>query len=147
MKMEGTALIHRPIDDVVEFMMDAHHDPVWDLQRAGGWLRFLSIASTEDGKRRDVFDIYEYAGPERLTRLMRHTRLPHIEITSTWAFVAVPDGTRLYVTTEVAPRGILKVLTPLIYMNLAKRATWVLAQLTRTLEYRELSSTVGPGDG
>jgi hypothetical protein len=146
MKMEGTALIHRPIDDVVDFMMDAHHDPVWDLQRAGGWLRFLSADRTEDGKRDDVFDIYEYAGPERLTRLMRHTRFPHIEITSTWAFVAVPDGTRLYVTMEVAPRGILNVLAPLIYLDMTKRAAWVLARLTRVLERRELSSTVGPGD-
>ena len=101
---------------------------------------------TEDGKHDDMFDIYEYAGPERLTRLMRHTRFPHIEITSTWAFVAVPDGTRLYVTMEVAPRGIVNVLAPLIYLDMTKRAAWVLARLTRVLERRELSSTVGPGD-
>jgi hypothetical protein len=147
MRIEGTTVIHLPIDDVVDFMMDERNDPVWDPQRAGGRLSFLGGRSAQAGERVDGFDIYEYDGPERLTRLMRHTRYAHVDLTSAWAFVAVPDGTRLYVTSEVVPRGMLKVLAPLIYVDMTKRATWVLTSLTRALEDRELSSATEPGDG
>jgi hypothetical protein len=140
MRIEGTTVIHLPIDDVVDFMMDERNDPVWDPPRTGGRLSFLGGRSAQGGERLDGFDIYEYDGPERLTRLMRHTRYAHVDLTSTWAFVAVPDGTRVYVTSAVVPRGILKLLAPLIYMDMTKRAARVLTSLTRAMEDRKRSS-------
>jgi hypothetical protein len=50
-------------------------------------------------------------------------------------------------TSEVVPRGMLKVLAPLLYVDITKRAAWVLISLTRALEDRELSPAGEPGDG
>ncbi len=142
LEVVGETLIHRPLDDVVDFLADDRNHPVCDPHVAGIELRFLGDAGPEAGRS---FDIFEYDGPERLTRLIRYKSSERSRVMLTWTFVAFPGGTRLHARTQIEVRGMLKLFAPLFYPTVKKRSTVMLANITRSLERGELSCSFARG--
>jgi hypothetical protein len=143
-RVEGDLLIERPVEDVFDFVADACHEPRFNPQMLrvekvspgpiGLGARFSAEMAT--GRRRTPMTI-EFTGFERPRRLASTTRLASMEIRGELAFDPVPDGTRMRWRWDLRPRGVTRLLGPLIGAigRRQERAIWT--NLKRLLEAKE----------
>jgi uncharacterized membrane protein len=119
--IEGEIVIHRPIDEVFDFVADERNQPRYNprMVRAeqispepiGVGTRFE--AETKAGGRSTTMTI-EVTAYERPRRIANSTHLANMEIDGTLTFDPVPAGTRMRWSWELEPQGPLKLVTPLI---------------------------------
>jgi uncharacterized protein YndB with AHSA1/START domain len=119
--VEGEIIINRPDEDVFDFVADQRNEPRYNREMLQSELisdgpiglgsQFRAVMSMR-GKPVEMtieFTAYE---PPRL--LASSTHLSNMDIQGTLTFDPVPAGTRMRWSWELYPKGVLKLLTPLV---------------------------------
>ena len=139
--IEGEIVINRPVEEVFAFVADERNEPRYNP-------RMLSVQQTSSGPvgvgtrwraematmRRSMpmtIDVTAYEPPRRLSS---STHLSTMEIEGALSFESVPQGTRMRWQWDLRPRGLLKLVKPLVARmgQRQEQATW--ANLKRVLE-------------
>jgi uncharacterized protein YndB with AHSA1/START domain len=143
-RIQREIVINRPVDEVFDFMADGRNEPQYNPhmlraeQTSAGPIGLGTRFSTEVTTRgRSMEMAYEITAYERPQRLASRTIKAVVDVQSTETFDPVPGGTRLRWLWEVEPRGVFKLLTPLLARMLGRRLDTVLANIKRLLEAHE----------
>jgi carbon monoxide dehydrogenase subunit G len=120
-RIEGEILINRPTEEVFDFVADERNEPRYNphMRRAerisdgpvGLGTRFRAEIVSMG---RTVEMIIEFTGYDRPRRLASSTHMSSMDTHGGLTFDPVPEGTRMRWSWEVEPRGILKVMRPLV---------------------------------
>ena len=118
--VEGEILIRRSPEDVFNFVADERNEPRYNPRMVsaemittgpiGTGTRFRAVMKTIG--RPEM--VTEFAGYERPSRLALVTHMSAMEIEGALTFDAAPEGTRMRWSWQLAPRGIWKLMTPLV---------------------------------
>ena len=140
-QIEHTQTIQQPVARVFAFAANPENNPRWwatveNTQLASGQplaagARFHEVGQAPFGKVESVFEVTEYEQARRAAFKVIEGPIP-AEVTET--FEAVGGGTRVRVRVQVRPRGLLRVLQPLLGRMLDKNWQKNLSQLKTILE-------------
>ena len=155
-RLTGEILIRRPVEDVFDFVADERNEPRFNP-------RMLRVEKLTEGpiatgtrfradmktRSRPSQMTIEYTAYERPNRLASTTQLSSMTIAGSLAFSSAPQGTRLCWDWDLKPRGLLRLLAPIIAVvgRRQEHATW--SNLKRLLEGDPAQGDVGAraGDG
>ena len=120
-RIEGEVVINRPVDEVFDFVAEERNEPRYnprmvsaDLSSAGPigpGTRFWAESRTMGRTVEMVIEITAY---ERPRRLASSTHLSAMDIRGTLTFDPVAEGTRMRWWWELEPRGVFKLMTPMV---------------------------------
>ena len=142
-RIEGEIIIHRPVEEVFDFVADERNEPKFNPQMTQSEMitpepvsvgtRFHTQLKT---RGRVTSMTVEYTVFERPHRLGSVSTLSTMTITGGLTLEAVAEGTRMRWSWTLAPRGWLRLANPLIRLigKRQERATW--SNLKRLLESR-----------
>jgi hypothetical protein len=145
-RIEGEIIIERSIEEVFDFVADERNEPRYNPNMRlsekisegpiGVGTRFRAEMNMK-GRRRPVEMTVEFTAYERPRRLASTTHLSTMEIGGGLTFDPVADGTRMHWQWELRPRGLFKLLSPLMAAlgRRQEQATW--SNLKRLLEAGE----------
>jgi uncharacterized protein YndB with AHSA1/START domain len=143
-RIEGELVIRRPVHEVFDFVADERNEPRYNprICRAeklspgpiGPGARFRAEAVMLG---RTTGMTIEYTTYERPRRLASSIHMPAADIAGTLRFDPVPDGTRMGWSWEVRPRGLYRLLTPVIVRVGRRQEQENWGGLKRFLEVRE----------
>ena len=148
--IEREIVINRPIEEVFDFVADGRNEPHYNPdslhteqtwgEGIGSGTRFRSEGKMM-GRRLEV--VYEVGTYERPTQLSLHLIKPPpgMDLRGVQTFEVVAGGTRTRWSYELEPRGIFKLMTPLITRMFDQRIQQMLTNLKRLLESHERPST------
>jgi uncharacterized protein YndB with AHSA1/START domain len=149
-RIEGEIMINRPVEEVFDFVADERNEPRYnpDMVRAemltpepvGLGSRFRAEMRT---RPRPVVMTVEFTGYDRPRRLSSTTRLATMDIQGALTFDPVPGGTRMRWSWDVAPRGLLKLMSPLVVRVGARQERAIWTGLKQLLEAREAPTSAG----
>jgi hypothetical protein len=138
-RIEGETVIDRPVEEVFDFVADERnrYDP--RIQRAekltdgpiGRGTRFRSETKSAGRTVGLVVEITEY---ERPCRLATSAETSSMTIRSTLDFDRVPEGTRVRWSSELEPRGALRIVKPILAPIVRRQAESIYAHLKGVLE-------------
>jgi len=150
--VEGQLIIHRPVDEVFDFVADERNEPRYNPQMrrveqisAGpiGVGATFHAESTSRGRPVEMtITCTDYERPRRLTS---STHLSTMDIQGTLTFDPVPEGTRMRWSWNLAPRGMLKLMTPVVALigRRQERSNWT--GLKQYLEAQEVPPVADQG--
>jgi hypothetical protein len=120
-RIEGEIVIDRPVEEVFDVVADERNEPRFNPrmrlveQISDGPIRVGTRFRAETvSVGRPVEMVIEYTGYERPRRLASMTHMSSMDIHYTLTFEPVPEGTRMRWSGDVEPRGILKVMSPVV---------------------------------
>lgn len=139
--IEGEIVIKRPPEAVFDFVADERNEPRFNpqMRRAeqispgpiGLGTRFRAEVTS---RGRPLEMVIEFTAFERPRRLSSSTRMSTMDIRGTLTFDPVPEGTRMRWHWELAPRGLVGLLTPLVARMGRRQEEAIWAGLKRCLE-------------
>jgi len=139
--IEGEIIIRRSPEDVFDYVADERNEPRFNAQLLrveqvtpapiGLGTRFRAQA---EGKRGPVDMMIEFTDFERPRRLASSTQMSSMDVHGMLTFEPVPEGTRMRWEWRLAPRGLLKLATPLIARMGRRQEERIWAGLKRVLE-------------
>jgi uncharacterized protein YndB with AHSA1/START domain len=120
-RIEGEIVIDRPVEEVFDVVADERNEPRFNP-------RIRLVEQISDGPigvgtrfraetvsmGRPVEMVIEYTGYERPRRLASTTHMSSMDIQYTLTFEPVPEGTRMRWSGELEPRGIFKLMSPMV---------------------------------
>jgi hypothetical protein len=143
-RIDGELIINRRVHEVFDFVADERNEPRYNprIRRAekvspgpiGRGTRFLAEAVTLG---RTTGMTIEYTAYERPGRLASSIHMPAADIAGTLRFDPVANGTRMGWSWVVRPRGLYKLLTPVIARVGRRQEQENWGGLKRFLEARE----------
>ena len=143
-RIEGELVINRPVHEVFDFVADERNEPRYNprISRArasrpgpiGPGTRFRAEAITLG---RTTGMTIQYTTYERPRRLASSIHMPAADIAGTLRFDPVPGGTRMSWSWVVRPRGLYRLLTPVIARVGQRQELENWGGLKRFLEARE----------
>jgi hypothetical protein len=150
-RIDGEIVINRPVDAVFDFVADERNEPRYNsrMLRAdklspgpiGLGTRFRAEMRT---RPRPTKMTTQFTGYERPRRVALRSHLSAMEIQGALTFDPVPEGTRMRWSWVVAPRGVVRLLTPLVARTGRRQEQAIWASLKRLLEAQAApSATVG----
>lgn len=117
----GEIVINRPVEQVFDFVADERNEPRFNPKMltvekvtpgpVGKGTRFRTQVNA---RRRTAEMSVEFTAYDRPRRLTSVSKLSNMEVEGTLTFEPVPEGTRMRWSWELAPRGVLRVATPVI---------------------------------
>ncbi len=120
-RIEGEIVINRPVEEVFDFVADERNEPRYNphMTRAeqtsdgpiGVGTRFRAEI-TSMGRSFEM--LIEFIGYERPRRLASSTHLSFMDTQGALTFDPVPEGTRMRWSWEVEPRGVFRVMSPMV---------------------------------
>ena len=120
-QVEGEIVINRPVEEVFDFVADERNEPRYNahMRRAeqisegpiGLGTRYR--AELVSMGRTIEMDI-EFTGYERPRRLASSTHMSSMDTQGGLTFDPVPGGTRMRWSWELEPRGVLKLMGPVV---------------------------------
>lgn len=119
--IEGDILIERPVEDVFDYVADECNEPSYNAQMRRA--EKISDGPIGVGARyrtevvsggRLVSMVVEFTEYERPRRLASRTTMSAMDIAYTLTFEPVREGTRMGWFGEIEPRGMLKLMGPLV---------------------------------
>lgn len=120
-RIEGTTVIARPVEDVFDFVADERNEPRYNPRMisaekvtSGPIGRGTRWAATIESRGRPFDIAMEVTGCNRPHWLESTTSMSTAEIRGAVTFVPHPAGTRMRWSWELRPKGIFKLLTPVI---------------------------------
>lgn len=140
-KIEGSTVIARSVEDVFDFVADQRNEPTYNprmirvqkltpgpIAQGTRW-----SATVKSGKRAiDVeITVTDFSRPARLGST---TTMSTAEIRGAVAFAPHPAGTRMHWVWELRPKGPLKLLAPIIARLGRRREAQIWAGLKQSLE-------------
>jgi hypothetical protein len=140
-RIQGEIMIERPVEVVFDFVADERNEPRYNPQ-------LLSVEQTTSGPigvgtqfraqtmraGRTIEMQIEFTAYERPQRLESATHLSSMDIRGDLTFVAVPGGTRMRWSWQVTPRGLFKLLTPIVGRMGQRQEETIWRSLKRLLE-------------
>ena len=149
--ISGEIVINRPVEEVFDFVADERNEPRYNprMLRAdklspgpiGLGTRFRAEMRT---RPRPTTMTTEFTGYDPPRRLVLRTHLSAMEIQGALTFDPVPEGTRMRWSWGVEPRGVFKLLTPLVARTGRRQEQAIWANLKRLLEAHQApSATTG----
>jgi Polyketide cyclase / dehydrase and lipid transport len=139
--IEDEIIIERPVEEVFDFVADERNEPRYNprMVRAekltagpiGAGTRFRAEMK---GGRRPVEMTVEFTEYERPRRLALTAHLSPMEIRGGLTFEPVPEGTRMRWQWNLEPRGLLKVISPLIVRMGRRQEQSIWSNLKELLE-------------
>ena len=148
--VEGEIVIHRPVEEVFDFVADERNEPHYNprMLRAekitdgpvGPGTRFLAELETMGHTMPMTVEFTNYDRPRRVTSC---TRSSMMTTDGTLTFVPIADGTRMRWSWDVRPRGILRLMGPLVGCLGRRQEQNIWGSLKRLLE-RGGAETYGP---
>src|SRR5579884_3897324 len=119
--VEGKIIINRPVEEVFDFVADERHEPLYNREMLwcelitgepiGASSRFRAVMSMR-GKPVEMST--EFTDFERPHLLGSASHLSSMEIEGTLTFEPVPEGTRMRWCWDLKPRGLLRLMSPLV---------------------------------
>jgi uncharacterized protein YndB with AHSA1/START domain len=120
-QVEGEIVINRPVEEVFDFVADERNEPRFNphMRRAekitegpvGVGTRYRSeLVSMGRTIKMDI----EFTGYERPRRLASSTHMSSMDTQGALTFDPVPGGTRMRWWWELEPRGVLKLVSPVV---------------------------------
>jgi uncharacterized membrane protein len=120
-RIEGEILINRPAEEVFDFVADERNEPRYNpkMRRA----ELISDGPIAAGTRfraettsmgRTVQMVIEFTGFERPRRIQETVHMSSMDLQGAVTFDPVPEATRMRWSWDVQPRGILKLMRPLV---------------------------------
>lgn len=120
-RIEGDLVIARPIEDVFDFVADECHEPRYNPRIRAveklteGEIGAGTMFRAETASRGRVVPMtIELTAHERPRRLASTTCMPGMDIAGQLEFASDPAGTRMCWRWDMRPRGVLRLLTPLL---------------------------------
>jgi hypothetical protein len=120
-RIEGEIVINRPVEEVFDFVADERNEPRYNprIRRAeqisagpiGVGTRFRAETISMG---RTIEMVIEYTGCERPRWLASSTNMSSMDVQVALTFGPIPEGTRMRWSEDVMPRGILKLMDPLV---------------------------------
>ena len=140
--VHGEVVFNRAAEDVFDFVADERnrYDPctVRAEQISDGPIALGTRFRTETkGLGRPIGMIVGITGYERPGRLASSTHLSSMDIHSTFTFDPVPEGTRMRWSSDLVPRRVFKVMTPLLARVGQRPSQAIWDSLKRVLEADE----------
>ena len=142
--IEGEIFINRPVEEVFDVVADERNEPrynprlLWVEKVSSGPIgRRTQFRASTKTMGRPVQMTIEFTDYERPRHLASLTHLPTMEIRGALSFDPVPEGTRMGWSWELQPRGVLRLLTPLIARMGKRQEEAIWAGLKQFLEARE----------
>jgi uncharacterized protein YndB with AHSA1/START domain len=140
----GEITIARPPEAVFDFVADERNEPRFNPRMLrveqlspgpiGLGTRFRAEVTS---RGRPLEMVIEFTAYERPRRLSSSTRMSGMDVRGTLTFEAVSRGTRMRWHWELAPRGLVKLLTPLVARLGRRQEDAIWAGLRRVLEEQE----------
>jgi len=119
--VDGEIVINRPVEEVFDFVADERNEPRYNPRMRtaeqttagpiGVGTRFRAVTVSMG---RPVEMIIELTGYERPGRLASVTHMSSMNLAGALTFDPVAGGTRMRWSWELQPRGILRLLSPLV---------------------------------
>ena len=142
--IEGEIVIKRPVETVFDFVADERNEPRYNP-------RMLRAEKTSDGPvglgtrfqaetismGRAAEMIIEVTAYDRPRRLASSTQMSAMDIHGTLTFDPVGDGTRMRWSWDVKPRGVFKLMTPLIGLMGKRQEERIWESMKHYLEAQE----------
>jgi len=142
--VEGQLIIHRPVDEVFDFVADERNEPRYNPQMrraeqtsAGPIGVGATFCAESTSRGRLVEMTITYTDYERPRRLTSSTHLSNMDIQGTLTFDPVPEGTQMRWSWELEPRGMLKLMTPVVAVIGRRQERSIWTGLKRCLEAQE----------
>ena len=149
-RIDGEIVINRPVEEVFDFAADERNEPRYNPRMVSSELlspgpvglgsRFRAVMGS--WPRRTTMTT-QFTGYQRPRRLALTTHLSAMEIHGSLTFDPVPGGTRMRWSWEVAPRGLLKLMSPLMARVGARQERAISTGLKRLLEAKEAPTSAG----
>ena len=142
-EIEGELVIHRPVHEVFDFVADERtsRGTTPRIRRAEKLSPGAIGRGTRFGPRpsrgRTTGMTIEYTADERPRRLASSIHMPAADSAGTLRFDPVPNGTRMGWSWEIRPRGLYRLLTPVIARVGRRQEQENWGGLKRFLEARE----------
>ena len=137
----GEIVIARPVAEVFDFVADERNEPRYNPnlghveQTTAGPLGCGTRFRAEVTQRGHPIPMtIEFTAYERPRRLASATHLAAMEIRGELTFEPVPAGTRMRWSWNLAPRGLLRLATPLVAYLGRRQEAAIWAGLKRYLE-------------
>lgn len=139
--IEGEIVIDRPVGEVFDFVADECNEPRFNpqMRRAekisdgpiGAGTRFRAEMISMG---RPVEMEIEFTGFERPRRLASTTHMSSMDVRYALTFEPVPEGTRMRWSGDLEPRGILKLMGPIVARMGRRQESRIWGSLKHLLE-------------
>jgi carbon monoxide dehydrogenase subunit G len=120
-KISGEILINRPVEQVFDYVADQRNEPNYNprMQHSekitdGPITVGTRFGATARSGRRAVEMLIEVTEYQRPTRLGSRTTMSSVDVTGGLTFEPVAGATRMSWSWDVNPRGLLRLLSPLV---------------------------------
>jgi carbon monoxide dehydrogenase subunit G len=150
-RIEGELVINRAVDEAFDFVADERNEPRYNanMLRAektspgpvGLGTEFRAEVAT---MRRTTATTVELTAFERPRRLALTARMSTMDIQGTLTFDPVSEGTRMRWSWDVQPRGVFKLMSPIVARIGQRQERTIWSNLKRLLEAGGASSPAGP---
>ncbi len=142
-RVDGEIVILRPVEEVFDFVADERNEPRYNPRMVRSELisegpiglgaRFRAELET---RGRTMPMVVEFTGYERPSRLASVTRSSMMETEGALTFESVPSGTRMRWSWDVRPRGVFKLIGPVVGLIGRRQEQRIWGNLKRLLEAR-----------
>src|SRR6266511_2098136 len=143
-RIEGEIVISRPVEEVFDFVADERNEPRYNprMHRAekiseGPIGLGTKYRAEVVSMGRPVPMVIEFTGYERPRRLTSRTRMSSMDIRYALTFEPVPEGTRMRWSGDLEPRGLLKLMGPMVARMGQRQERMIWASLKRLLEAQQ----------
>jgi uncharacterized membrane protein len=150
--VEGQIIIHRPVDEVFDFVADERNEPRYNPQMhraeqtsAGPIGVGTTFRAESTSLGRPVEMTITFTAYERPRRLTSTTHLSTMDIQGTLTFDPVAEGTRMRWSWNLEPRGLLKLMTPVVALIGRRQERSIWTDLKRYLEAQEAPPVADQG--
>jgi uncharacterized protein YndB with AHSA1/START domain len=137
----GEIVINRPVEQVFDFVADERNEPQFNPKvrtvekvtpgPVGKGTRFRTQVKARRRTAEMSVELTAYDRPRRLTSV---SALSNMEIEGTLTFDPVPEGTRMRWSWDLAPRGTLRLATPVIGLIGRRQERTIWTSLKHLLE-------------
>lgn len=151
-RIEGEITIHRPVEEVFDFVADERNEPRYNPRMLD--VRLISPAPIGTGTRfhaefkkvRGTLPMtIEFTGFERPRRLESAARSSMVDTVGSLTFEPAPDGTRMQWSWEVQPRSFLRLMPSLVAVIGRRQERSIWGSLKRLLE-SDVGDAVDPAN-
>jgi uncharacterized protein YndB with AHSA1/START domain len=146
-KVSESVIIERSPTEVFEAAADPHTQLKWDPGTLKSVEKLTPGPIGQGARYRGVFSgfgIVEYEFPEYEPgrRFAHRAMMPMGEVYHTFDFEAVPEGTRLIQSIAVQPKGLARLMTPLMKVMLRNRVRVINSELRQYLQTQKAASAL-----